>query len=75
MYVFMYSTDPEDYTLGTTTVTFAPRQTTATLPVSTVNDDISELNEIFTAVLMNPSGAIVGADDTANIQIVDNDRE
>ena len=44
------------------------------VPVDTVGDQISELQESFQAVLTNPSaGLTIGAADTATISITDDD--
>ena len=56
------------------TITFPAGQTSITFPVDTTEDEIAELLEQFTATLSNPSeGLIVGANEQALIEIVDDD--
>ena len=57
---------------------FPAGQTTATVTIPITNDDISELNETFTANLTIPAnasslGVSKGDADTATITIIDND--
>ena len=67
-----------DYTPVTRIVTFPAGTTTQPVPVNTVDDDISELTENFGARLSSPNGAglplILGSQDTASADIMDNDR-
>ena len=61
-----------DYTTTTGTVTFPAGTTTQTISVPVVGDTEPELNETFTVVLSNPSGASIGSG-TATGTIIDND--
>ncbi|MFO0846567.1 MAG: Calx-beta domain-containing protein, partial [Gemmataceae bacterium] len=49
-----------DYATTTRTLTFAPGQTSRTILVPTINDDLPELPDTFTVTLSNASGAIIG---------------
>jgi hypothetical protein len=62
-----------DYTLTTTTVTFAPNQMTQPVTLSVVDDTRDEPNETVTLELTNPSNLIVGAQGTTTHTIEDND--
>jgi Cellulose binding domain/Bacterial Ig domain/Calx-beta domain/Glycosyl hydrolases family 18 len=46
-----------DYTAASGNVTFAPGQTSQTIPVSVLADSVADGNETFLVVLSNPSGA------------------
>ena len=63
----------------TQTITFPAGTTSRSVPVDTLDDDISELTENFGAELSNPNGAglpfNLGSQDTANADITDNDRK
>ena len=61
--------------LSDATITFQPGETEFNFTVPTVDDDINELTETFTAVLSDPIGAMLGTDTTAMIMINDNDGE
>ena len=63
-----------DYTTKTGTLTFAAGQTTKTIMVSTVEDDVQEETEAFTVTLSNPTGATL-ADDSGTGTITDDDDE
>jgi predicted extracellular nuclease len=69
------ATAPGDYTETTTTATFAPGSTTATVTVPTVDDALDELDETFTASLGAVTGPATVADGggTGTGTIVDND--
>ena len=57
-------------------MTFAPGATEAFLSVDTVEDDINELDEAFSAFLMSPTGgAVLGSASMAAITIIDDDRK
>lgn len=57
------------------TVTFAPGETTALVNVASVDDSTNEIDEMFFAVLENPTGgAVLGANSNATIIIEDDDR-
>lgn len=63
-----------DYNGGVRTLTFQAGSTSATTSISTVDDDIQEGVERFTAELFNPqNGLSVGLSSTATIDITDND--
>ena len=61
-----------DYTTKTGTLTFLAGQTTTTVSVSTVDDDVQEETEAFTVALSNPTGATLD-DDTGTGTITDDD--
>ena len=71
---------PGDYTAVNRNVTIPAGQTTATVNVPVIGDNIEENNELFTVVLTNPQGATLAKaqgngtilnDDTATISIND----
>ena len=72
---FLLGIDPDDYTGVTTVVTFPAGQTTQTVDVPTIDDNDSEGTESFTATLSNasPSDVVFITEDTATINITDND--
>ena len=55
------------------TVTINPNETTATLTVHTVNDQIDEPNSIVTAQLQDGTGYVVGDPFSASASVLDND--
>jgi Calx-beta domain len=61
-----------DFTATSGTLTFAPGQTSRTILVPTVNDDVPEPTETFTVTLSNPAGATIAAG-TATGTIKDDD--
>jgi hypothetical protein len=63
---------PGDYTPASGVLTFLPGQTTAQFPVTVLNDDLDEPNEILHVNLVSASGATI-ADSQANLTIVDSD--
>lgn len=73
--------EPADYTARNGTLTFAPGQTTKTIPVTVKGDVIDENNEDFFVNLSNPSSNVtvvdlqgkstITDDDTSNISIND----
>ena len=68
----------EDYTGGSYTATFPAGATTASVSIPITEDAIAEPTEDFSAVLTIPAeaasqGITKGADDTATINILDND--
>jgi hypothetical protein len=64
---------PGDYTaLGSTTVSFAPGETTKAVEVGVNADAVGEANEVFTLRLSSPTGAVV-ADSAGVATIVDDD--
>ena len=67
------ATEPGDYTeVTTSTVVFAPGQTTQPATVIVNGDDVDEANETFSVDLANPSEATIG-DGHAVGTIIDND--
>ena len=67
------ATQPSDYDpVGTTTLTFAPGETTKTVDVTIHGDTTVEPDETFTVQLSNPVGASI-ADGVGNGTIVDDD--
>jgi hypothetical protein len=51
---------PGDYVVTSGTLTFAPGQTSKTVPVTIRGDTVREANELVTVSFTNPSGATVG---------------
>ena len=72
----MSSTAGSDYTQpGVTTVTFDPDQTSASYPVTILDDTNIEDTEIFTATLSTTGSGVTIGDDTATVTILDDDGE
>ncbi len=69
------ATAGDDYADPSTTVEFAPGQTSSTAQVATVGDDVEESNETFDLELTDPSGANLGSTTTLAITILDDDGE
>lgn len=68
------ATAPEDFDDTPIPLTFAPGETTQTLSIPIVNDNIVEPNETLSLTLVNPTGgATLGTPNTATFTIVDND--
>ncbi|MGK7940264.1 MAG: Ig-like domain-containing protein [Crocosphaera sp.] len=69
----------QDYTGGTYTVTFADGETSQTVDIPIINDDLPEGGfnqdpETFNLTLTNPTGgAILGTDNTAVVNIIDDE--
>ena len=61
-----------DYTAASGTLTFTVGETTQTISVATLDDTVPEVEEGFTVVLSNPSGAGL-EDDTGEGTITDDD--
>ncbi len=61
-----------DYTAGNGTVTFSSGDSSKTVSVTVLGDEVDEPNETFEVTLTNPSGATLG-DDTATGTITDDD--
>ena len=73
---FIHSTAGSDYTPGPCTVTFTAGQMYATLMVSTMDDNTTELAEYFSVAITStdqPSAAEIGSPNMAFITIDDND--
>jgi PKD repeat protein len=62
-----------DYTLADGTLTFAPGETSKTLTISVVNDNIGELNETVIVTLSNPTNASIGVYGVHTFTIIDDD--
>jgi TolB protein len=67
------ATAPADYQPAGRTLGFAPRQTSATLTVRVVGDELPEPDEAFRVLLSNPQQATIGDGEGAGA-IVDDDR-
>ncbi len=66
--------DPSDYTLSAPQITIADGETTDSVTLTIVDDDVAEGAEIGTLRLINPSGGIsLGTTTTSNITITDDD--
>ena len=69
-------TDGEDYRRDTTRVTIPANNTSTSVTINIINDDISECNESFKLMLDIPSstcGVVIGNNDIAEVVIKDND--
>ena len=62
-----------DFTLASGTLTFAPGKTTATIPLTVVNDTLHELNETVLVTLGTPTNGTLGANVVHTITIQDDD--
>jgi Calx-beta domain-containing protein len=63
-----------DFAVLSGTLTFAAKQTTATIPVAILQDQLAEGNETFTLTLGNPQGgAALAAPFVATVTIVDDE--
>ncbi len=68
------ATAPDDYTSDPITVTFANGETSKTVSIPIVDDGIFEATETVNLTLTNPTGgATLGTQDTATLNIIDND--
>ena len=67
------ATDRADYTFHFGTLTFSPGETSKTFNVLITDDGFVETDQILTATLGNPAGAVLGALNTATLTIIDND--
>ena len=66
------TTDSDDYTTVSRTLTFQPGTTSVSFPVSASTDQIDEVQEDFSITLSNPTNdAVVGSDDSAMVFIDD----
>ena len=67
---------PDDYTSITRNIIISAGETSVTVLVDTIDDDIREVDEVFRASLSNPTnGLSLGTPITTEITIVDNDRK
>jgi glucose/arabinose dehydrogenase len=62
-----------DYATTTGTLTFAPGETQQTFTIPIIEDAYVEGSETLALALFNPSGATLGAQATATLNIADND--
>ena len=68
-----YSVDI-DYTLSSTTFTFAAGETESFIVVTVADDSVAELEETIQVDLTNPSGnLVIGAASTATVTIMDSE--
>nr|WP_244329378.1 Calx-beta domain-containing protein [Tolypothrix sp. PCC 7910] len=68
------ATAPSDYTNNPITVNFAAGETSKTVAIPIINDSVFEVTETINLALINPtSGATLGTQKTATLNIVDND--
>lgn len=66
--------DDTDYETISGVLTFASGDSTKSISISTVDDTLDEEDESFSVVLSNPVGsAVLGAQDTSTVTIIDND--
>ena len=64
-----------DYQAVNGTLTFTPGQTSKTISVTIINDNIKELSELFYVTLKNPSSGLeLGIPKTASVTILDDDQ-
>lgn len=69
------ATAGDDYVDPAATVEFAPGQTSRTVQVATVGDDVEESSETFTLELADPVGAGLGTVSGFEVTILDDDGE
>jgi hypothetical protein len=55
----------QDYTAVSGTLTFSPGQTTQTISVPILQDQVNDFNETFSVNLSNPQNVVVGSEGTA----------
>jgi len=67
------ASDRQDYTAALGTATFGPTETSKTVTIFITDDRIKENSESFTLQLSSPVGATLGAVQSTNIDIEDND--
>ncbi len=67
------ATNPTDYTITTSPLTFAPGQISQTIVISVVDDAVVESSETVIVNLGSPTNANLGATTTFTETIVDND--
>nr|WNS50027.1 Na-Ca exchanger/integrin-beta4-like protein [Halisarca dujardinii] len=70
------ATGNEDYVSGDYTVTFKPNQARATFVVPTIQDTISERNEVYKVTIVStsqPDQVMIGDPDVANVTILDDE--
>ncbi len=62
-------------TLPDRSVTFAPGETSKTIPLTIVDDTLAELSETIEITLSNPTNASLGTNTTCTYTILDNDNQ
>jgi len=62
-----------DYEAVEGTITFEPNQTSKTIPVAIIDDNVNEWNEMFYVKLKSPVNAELGVFKAATVTIIDND--
>jgi glucose/arabinose dehydrogenase len=67
------ATAGSDYTAATGTLSFAAGETSKTFVVPIINDTVGERNESINLTLSSPTGATLGTQQTATLNILDND--
>jgi hypothetical protein len=67
------ATSPADYTIGGTSLTFNPGETSKNVPITVVDDALVEGSETIIVTLSNPTNATLGANTTHTYTITDND--
>lgn len=67
------ATASDDYTNTSVILTFLPGQISQIVDISIIDDTSEEGSETLSVVLSNPVNAIIGANDTATLTIVDDD--
>ena len=55
------ATEVSDYVAASDTLTFAPGETTKTVPITVVQDDLNELDETVTVTLSNENNATIAS--------------
>ena len=65
------ATAPNDYASLTITLPIAAGGTSATINLGTVDDDISEISETFTATLSNPTNGLALGDPVVTVVTID----
>ena len=77
LHAFFHTASSGDYTPVIQTITFPAGETSVTVPVDTLDDSLSEDQEMLGATLSNPQGNglpfSLGAQDTATVEIEDDD--
>ncbi|HKQ36616.1 MAG TPA: Calx-beta domain-containing protein, partial [Verrucomicrobiae bacterium] len=67
--------DVQDYIGVSGTLTFASNEVVKTIPIALVNSPLQEDDEVFSVVLSDPIGAVLGAQSTAQVVIFDDDTD
>lgn len=67
------ATAGSDFTASAGTLTFAPGETVKSIPVTLLDDALVESSETVLLTLSNPGGAVLSAQNTATLTILDDD--